>query len=278
MLSYRHGFHAGNSADVLKHWVIERILNYLMQKPKPLFYCDTHAGAGCYALNSDMANKTAEYQQGIAKILPLNNVPAVLGDYLNLVKQCSLVAGSPAYPGSPWVASYLLRPVDRLAFCELHPQDYPQLQQTFKSDKRVNVFNEDGFKKSLALLPPKENRGLVVIDPSYEIKTDYETVVQHIVALHKRFATGIYALWYPVVNAERIQTLEARFVRAGLKNTQLFELQTQAVEHGGMYASGMIVVNAPWTLKGDIEQGLPWLSRQLAGTAEGYRLHTLCGE
>ena len=285
MLSYRHGFHAGNSADVLKHWVIERILSYLTQKDKPCFYCDTHAGAGMYFLNSAISNKTAEYQRGVKKLFGGAAAPLPFSRYLSLLGQCEAEVGSDAYPGSPWWAASVLRATDRLNLCELHPQDYPQLVQLFKRDKRVKVFNEDGFIKSIALMPPLEKRGLVVIDPSYEIKTDYEKVVQHIVALHKRFSTGTYALWYPVVDAVRVAKLEQRFIQAGLKNTQLFELQTELPINGGMYASGMIVVNAPWTLTTDAQEVLPWLSECLSSAAvkaqgkeAGFRLKTLCGE
>ena len=231
------------------------------------------------ALNTDIANKTAEYQNGIARVLSSKAWPAVMNDYLAAVTACTAEVGELAYPGSPWLANYLLRDIDRLSLCELHPQDAPILEAIFKRHKTVNVYKEDGFAKSVALLPTRQKRGLTVIDPSYEIKSDYDDVVDHIVALHKRFATGIYALWYPVVDSARVARLEARFKRVGLKNTELFELQTYSGGKPGMYASGMIVVNAPWTLKRDLELALPWLVETLGQDSEAkFRTVTVCGE
>ncbi|HEY7774355.1 MAG TPA: 23S rRNA (adenine(2030)-N(6))-methyltransferase RlmJ [Marinagarivorans sp.] len=279
MLSYRHAYHAGNSADVLKHWVIERILTYLAQKDKPCFYLDTHAGAGRYALTGDLANKTAEYRRGIERLRGAVAVPEVLSNYLTVVEQSLNGEQGHVYPGSPWLASKLLRAHDRLALCELHPQDYPVLANLFANDARVQTFNEDGFKKSIALLPPKERRGLIVVDPSYEIKADYAGVVKHIQRLHKRFATGIYAVWYPVVDASRVANMMAAFQRAGLKNTLRFELQTSDSSGGGMYASGMVVVNPPWTLCQDVQAGLPWLAKRLAlDSSAGFSIETLVPE
>lgn len=279
MLSYRHAYHAGNSADVLKHLVIERILNYLVQKPKPCFYLDTHAGAGLYALDADIANKTAEYHQGISRVLECSNVPAVMNNYIDAVKACRKKEGAFAYPGSPWLAAYCLREIDRLAFCELHPQDAPILSENFQRDSRTKIYPENGFVKSLALLPPLQKRGLTVIDPSYEIKGDYDKVVEQVKALHRRFATGVYAVWYPVVDGLRVARLESQFKRAGLKNTHLFELQTHSADKAGMYGSGMIVVNPPWTLKQDLEAALSWLVVELGlDSAASYRSIVLCAE
>lgn len=279
MLSYRHAFHAGNSADVLKHFVIERILSYLIQKDKPCFYMDTHAGAGIYRTGDEIANKTAEYKQGIDRVLSAPDTPDSMRSYLGCIERCRRANGSDVYPGSPWFAAEILRATDRLALCELHPQDYPTLMALMLQDRRVKVYSEDGFQKSIALLPPKERRGLVVIDPSYEIKADYDGVVDHVLELHKRFSTGIYAVWYPVVDAARVHRLVSRFKKAGLKNTQRFEIQTQSPEGGGMYASGMIVVNAPWTLNAEVRESMPWLSTHLANDNCGsYLIDALTGE
>ncbi|BCD99370.1 23S rRNA (adenine(2030)-N(6))-methyltransferase RlmJ [Marinagarivorans cellulosilyticus] len=279
MLSYRHAFHAGNSADVLKHFVIERILSYLTQKDKPCFYMDTHAGAGIYSLNAAVANKTAEYKVGIERILAAWNPPETMRNYIQCIARCRDKNGSDVYPGSPWFAADILRSIDRLALCELHPQDYPSLASVMAGDSRVKVYNEDGFKKSIALLPPKERRGLVVIDPSYEIKADYVGVVNHICSLYKRFATGVYALWYPVVDAARIEKMVAQFKKAGLKNTQRFQIQTYSPDKGGMYASGMIVINAPWILQTEVGDAMPWLRSSLAlDESAGFIVETITGE
>jgi 23S rRNA (adenine2030-N6)-methyltransferase len=279
MLSYRHGYHAGNSADVFKHFVVERILTYLTQKDKPCFYLDTHAGAGVYSLRDELATKTEEYREGIARIIDATEFPPVIAPYLDCIQRCSEKFGEAAYPGSPWLAADRLRHCDRLILCELHPRDYPPLADLFAHDDRVNCYKENGFEKGLALMPPKERRGLIVIDPSYEIKEDYEGVVRFIQACYRRFATGVYALWYPVVDRQRIDVMIRRFKKAGFKNVQKFELQTGAECRGGMFASGMIVVNAPWTLAAEAEQALKWLSVKLAlDDSAGYSIEAFSGD
>ncbi len=266
MLSYRHGYHAGNSADVLKHFVLERLLNHLTQKDKGCFYLDTHAGAGFYSLQSPLAEKTGEYRQGIARVLAAAQTsapPACLMGYLNRLAPFVDTQGQiGAYPGSPWWAAEMLRPHDRIALCELHPQDALLLTRQMAGDKRVKVYDEDGFKKSLALVPPPERRGLVMMDPSYEIKSDYERIAQQLAGLHRRFATGVYAIWYPVVDVKRSDLLKHRVRQQRLKDTLFLELRSR--QAGGMYASGMIIVNSPWTLADDAKTALPWLAQALA--------------
>ena len=280
MLSYRHAFHAGNYADVLKHLVVSRILAYLTQKPGPLCYIDTHAGAGGYNLQSDEANKTAEYQAGIGLLWERDDLPEPLKAYRDLVAKFNRGDALKFYPGSPWFAQQLLREYDRLELCELHPQDFPRLQQYFAKDQRIHCRREDGYQRSLALVPPAEKRGLILIDPSYELKEDYAKVVSHIRNLHKRFATGVYALWYPLVEERRVKTLEAAFVNSGMRRIQLYELSRTAKHlHKGMTGAGMIVINPPWRLKEEVTASLAYYAPMISDSGEAlFRVKELVGE
>jgi 23S rRNA (adenine2030-N6)-methyltransferase len=280
MLSYRHAFHAGNYADVLKHLVLSRTLDYMAQKPGPICYIDTHAGAGGYSLLCSEAKKTDEFSKGIGLLWGLKGLPSALAEYRTLIERFNEGRALRSYPGSPWIARQLLRPQDRLELCELHPKDHPQLARLFKSERRVNCHFGDGFNRSLALVPPVERRGLVLIDPSYEIKSDYTLVVNHIKELHKRFATGTYALWYPQVDEQRVRALEKAFIRSGMRNIELYQLDlTDDHSQPGMTGSGMIVVNPPWTLKKDVREALEWLGPRVSDSGQPlYRIEVLVPE
>ncbi len=280
MLSYRHAFHAGNYADVLKHLVLTRIVKHLTKKPGPVCYIDTHAGAGGYSLLSSEAKKTGEFNQGVGVLWDQRKLPESLLEYRQLVERFNDGKALRNYPGSPWFARQLLRNTDRLELCELHPKDHPRLTQLFAGERRVKCHFEDGFKRSLALVPPVERRGLVLIDPSYELKEDYAKVVSHIKELHKRFATGTYALWYPLVDQQRVRTLEKAFIKSGIRNIELYEVSVTA-DHSqpGMTGSGMIVVNPPWTLKQDLREALEWFGPQISDNAQAlYRITELVPE
>ncbi|UQB42736.1 23S rRNA (adenine(2030)-N(6))-methyltransferase RlmJ [Thiomicrospira microaerophila] len=285
MLSYRHAFHAGNFADVLKHLVLLESLFYLTQKDKPVWYADSHAGGGGYALNSHQAQKNAEFVNGIGRLWQASDAPQAVGRYLQQVaafNQQNQSTDLSYYPGSPWLAQSVLREQDRLSLFELHAQENLILQQTLAlggRDRRLKVFEQDGFQGVIAQLPPKERRGLVLIDPSYEIKTDYERVVEVLVQAHKRFATGSYLLWYPVVERQRIHQLEKALRASGMRNISLYELGLSDDTSGrGMTASGMVVINPPWTLHATMQQVLPWLVEQLAPKTGFYRADILVEE
>lgn len=280
MLSYRHSFHAGNFADILKHLMLLQILDYLGKKDKPFCYIDTHAGPGDYELNSDYALKNREFDNGIGKLWHRNDLPECVANYVNLIKGFNGPGQLKHYPGSPLIAKQLLRSKDRLFLYELHSTEIKLLGAATQRDRRIKVFHGDGLKDCLGLLPPNERRGLILIDPSYEIKSDYRQVVESLIAMHKRFATGIYALWYPVVDRTRNQEMERAIQTGGIKNVQLFELAVQAdTDLHGMTASGMIVVNPPWTLATEMQQALPWLADVLGNDGTGfYRIKTLTGE
>ncbi len=280
MLSYQHAYHAGNFADALKHVVLIHALNYLKKKNKPLCYIDTHAGSGDYKLNSSEAQKNQEFQSGIGNLWQREDLPACVSDYVKLIKQANHSGQLLRYPGSPLIASQMLGDKDRLFLYELHTAESRLLNEVVKKDKRIKVFRSNGLTDSLGLLPPKENRGLILIDPSYEIKNEYQTVVDVLKDMHKRFATGCYLLWYPVVARKRNQYLERALQISGIKNIQLFELGIQAdSDEHGMTACGMIVINPPWTLLGDMQQVLPWLAEALGQDQQGlYRVEQLVSE
>ena len=279
MLSYRHSFHAGNFADVLKHIILIKILEHLTKKDKPFCCIDTHAGPGNYKLNSEFALKNKEFENGIGRLWHCSNMPEPVATYVNIVKQFNSTEQLIDYPGSPLIAKQFLRANDRLLLHELHSTEIQLLKAVVK-DKRIKVFHNDGLKHSLGLLPPKEHRGLVLIDPSYEVKSDYQSVVESLIQMVKRFASGTYALWYPVVDRKRNKQLEQAIKNSGIKNILLFELGINAdTEEHGMTASGMIVVNPPWTLAEEMKQTLVWLVDKLGNEGlSHYRVEILASE
>lgn len=265
MLSYRHSFHAGNHADVLKHVVQSLILDALNQKDKPFVYHDTHSGTGRYDLTHEWSEKTGEYKQGIARIWQQTGAPEEIQSYLNTIRALNTDTQLRYYPGSPRVARALLRPQDRMVLTELHPSDYPLLEQEFHRDKQVHIYKEDGFQRLKSSLPPKERRGLVLIDPPYELAKEYRDVVTAIAQSHKRWATGIYAIWYPVVNRVDIDEMIEGLQSLNIRNILQIELGVSPdTNERGMTASGMIVVNPPWKLKEQMEKVLPYLQQSIA--------------
>lgn len=276
MLSYRHSFHAGNHADVLKHVVLTLIINALKEKDKPFIYLDTHSGAGRYVLDSQASTKTEEFREGIERIWQQkDNAPALLSDYISVIRSYNNLDNLKFYPGSPLIAKQLLRPQDELFLSELHPADYPLLKKEFQKDERASVLRTDGFHQIKAKLPPASRRGLVLIDPAYEIKDDYQTVVSAIQEGYKRFATGTYALWYPVVRRQQIRKMVQALKDTGIRRILQIELAVKPDnEQRGMTASGMIVVNPPWKLESQMKTLLPWLHRTLVPQKTGNTLLT----
>lgn len=265
MLSYRHSFHAGNHADVLKHIVQSLILSALQQKDKPFVYHDTHSGVGRYDLTHEWSEKTGEFKQGIAKLWEQKELPEEITSYIDAIKQLNEGNKLRYYPGSPRVAHAHLRPQDRMVLTELHPSDYPLLEQEFHRDRQVSIFKEDGFKRLKASLPPKERRGLVLIDPPYELAHEYNDVVQAVAQSYKRWATGIYAIWYPVVNRCDIDDMLDGLKGLGIRKILQIELGVSPdTNERGMTASGMIVINPPWKLESQMTELLPFLQQTIA--------------
>ncbi|WP_394193774.1 23S rRNA (adenine(2030)-N(6))-methyltransferase RlmJ [Pseudoalteromonas atlantica] len=279
MLSYRHSFHAGNPADVLKHLVLAQVLSYQTIKDKPLDYIDTHSGAGFFELASADAQKTQEFQDGIAKLYQHGSDHEALNDYIALIKSFNEQGELAFYPGSPKIAEHYLRRQDKGWFFELHPRDLVLLEENMQGKRSIRVRGENGFAGLIGLLPPASRRACVLIDPPYEIKDDYDTVVKTLVKAHQRFATGTYMIWYPVVDRERIDRMEEGLIASGMRNIQLFELATQAdTDEHGMTASGMIVINPPWKLKQTMDAVLPELVGLLSDTSGFYRSEQLVEE
>lgn len=270
MLSYRHAFHAGNHADVLKHFVLVQLLQYFNQKDKPYWIVDTHAGAGVYALEHKYAAKNAEYETGISRLWVNPDLPPALVDYVNLVRQLNPDGKLRYYPGSPWIAAQVMRADDRLRAFDLHPADAELLQDNFASDKRrVKVEQADGFAALKALLPPPPRRGLVLIDPPYEEKQDYQRVTAALQEAFKRFETGCYAVWYPLLQRPEPEQLVEKLKRLPIKSWLHVNLaiHAPAADGFGMHGSGMFIINPPWTLKATLAMILPWLKSALAQDA-----------
>lgn len=271
MLSYRHCFHAGNHADVLKHVVQSLIIESLKIKEKPFLYLDTHSGAGRYHLSGEHAERTGEYLEGIARIWQRDDIPEELAAYMDVVKALNPQGTLRYYPGSPLIARHLLREHDELNLSELHPSDFPLLRTEFSRDRRARVMREDGFQQLKLKLPPKSRRGFVLIDPPYELKSDYQNVVQGIQEGYKRFATGTYALWYPVVLRQQIKRLVKGLEATGIRKILQIELGVRPdSDQRGMTASGMIVINPPWKLEQQMKAVLPWLHQVLVPEGTGH--------
>ncbi|MBV7388415.1 23S rRNA (adenine(2030)-N(6))-methyltransferase RlmJ [Pasteurellaceae bacterium TAE3-ERU1] len=278
MLSYRHSFHAGNHADVLKHTVLVAILRALQQKEKGFFYLDTHAGAGRYSLQSKESEKTAEYLDGIAKLWQADDLPAVVADYLKQVKATNGDGQLRFYPGSPLMACNLLRIQDSALACELHPSDFPLLRRNLQPFQQAKCLRGDGYQQLKAALPPPTRRGLILMDPSYELKSDYEQVVTALCEGYKRFATGVYAIWYPVVLRTHIKRMVRALEQTGIKKVLQIELAMRPDSTQlGMTASGMIVINPPWTLEAEMREALPYLARTLGEDTASWTLSWLAG-
>ncbi|TSJ87595.1 23S rRNA (adenine(2030)-N(6))-methyltransferase RlmJ [Gilliamella apicola] len=264
MLSYRHSYHAGNHADVLKHIVLTLCINSLKEKEKPFLYLDTHSGAGRYLLQSEHAEKTGEYLSGINLIWQQSETPELLNTYLSVLKRYNPLDNLKYYLGSPLIAKQLLREQDKINLTELHPTDYPLLRQEFSKDKRARVLREDGFSQLKSKLPPESRRGIVLIDPSYEIKDDYQKIPKALLEAYKRFATGIYLIWYPVVSRTQTQKMIDEIVNLGIKKISQFEFAIKPDNNQkGMTASGIIVINPPWKLQQQMQTIMPWLKNTL---------------
>ncbi|OOF65678.1 23S rRNA (adenine(2030)-N(6))-methyltransferase RlmJ [Rodentibacter sp. Ppn85] len=271
MLSYRHSFHAGNHADVLKHAVLMLILENLKLKEKGFYYLDTHSGVGRYRLSSSEAEKTGEYKEGIGRLWEQTDLPEELNRYVHLIKV--LNSGGKTlryYAGSPMIAAQLLRPQDRALLTELHPSDFPLLRNNFKEFKNISVKCDNGFQQVKSTLPPKERRGLVLIDPPYELKEDYDLVVKAVEEGYKRFATGTYAIWYPVVLRQQTKRIFKGLEASGIRKILKIELAVRPdSDQRGMTASGVVIINPPWTLENQMREILPYLVKTLIPEGTG---------
>jgi len=270
MLSYRHGFHAGNHADVLKHIALVALLRILTRKDKGVAVVDTHAGAGMYSLEHGFAVKNAEFHDGIALLWQRSDLPAPVADYLDQVRAANPDGMLRHYPGSPRIALGVLRPQDRLRLFELHSTEAPILAEQFaKEGRRVAVTTGDGFVGLKAVLPPPSRRGLVLIDPSYELVSDYRAVVAAVRDGMQRFATGTYVVWYPLLQRRESIELPDKLRRAAGADWLDIALQVNApsLEGRGLHGSGLFIVNPPWKFSEQMRGIMPWLTRVLAQDA-----------
>jgi 23S rRNA (adenine2030-N6)-methyltransferase len=264
MLSYLHGYHAGNHADVLKHTVLTAILAQLTAKDKPLRYIDTHAGAGGYDLRKPAAQMNREYAGGIGRIWGMERTPPAVARLLDLVRGYNGGEELVRYPGSPWLAREVLRGGDSVYLFELHPAEHRTLVRDTAADRRVKVLRADGLEECIGLVPPPERRGLLLVDPSYEIDGEQRRVVATLANAHRRFATGVFAVWYPVIDLRSAERFERAVRAAGIAPLQVYELHVTPPARGtGLTGSGMIVVNPPWKLRAEMAIALPWLATTL---------------
>jgi len=272
MLAYRHAFHAGSHADVLKHVVLVLLLSRLTQKEKPLYVIDTHAGAGVYALDRGYAAKNAEFETGIARLWTRTDLPPPLAGYVSAVRAVNPDGALRTYPGSPQIALQLIREQDRLRCFERHPTDVRALQAHMKgAGRQATVTAGDGFEGLKALLPPPSRRGLVLTDPSYELRADYHRVRATLRDALARFATGTYAVWYPQLPRREALDLprELKRLAPGDWLDVSLTVAAPAKDRFGLHGSGMFVFNPPWQLETELRPALPVLVAALAQDTSG---------
>ena len=255
MLSYRHGYHAGNAADVLKHFILTYVLDYIKKKDKGFIFIDSHAGAGKYLISDPYMQKNKEYLQGIKKILQLKNDNIFLKKYLDLIKSINFNSELKIYPGSCYLAARSLRPNDNLYFFELHPKEFLNLKKNFENDSRVIIENRDSYQRLKKLLPPTEKRAVILIDPSYELKDEYEKVLKMLSDCYKKFPLGVYIIWYPVLKNKKSEKFIFNVLKKNYKNLSHVEMITDNLNNG-MQGSGLFILNCPWSIENDIKKSL----------------------
>jgi 23S rRNA (adenine2030-N6)-methyltransferase len=282
-MNYRHAFHAGSFADVLKHAVLARILVHLRAKPAAFRVIDTHAGAGRYDLTGPEASRGGEWRDGIGRLLDAaigEEARALLAPYLDAVAACNGGGRLATYPGSPALVRALLRPQDRLIACELEPVAAAALARYLARDVRCKAVAIDGWTALSAYVPPKERRGLVLVDPPFEETSEFPRLAQGMEAAHRKWPNGTYLLWYPIKERDAPDVLARRLRRSGMAKILRAELSVPVPRGSGrLGACGLIVVNPPWTLAGELEILLPELAAALAGERGGtHRVDWLAGE
>lgn len=282
-MNYRHIYHAGNFADVVKHAILARIVDYLKRKDKAFRVIDTHAGIGLYDLTSEAAQKTGEWRGGIGRVIAADLEPtaaALLAPYLDAVRAFNPAGGVRYYPGSPKIVRHLLRERDRLTAVELHPSDADTLKQAFAGDFQTRVIELDGWLALGAQLPPKEKRGLVLIDPPFEEQGEFERIAEKLARAHRRWPGGVYAVWYPIKDREAAARFRDGFRDGGIAKV-LDAWMTVRGEAGAprLDGTGMLIVNPPFPLAGELATILPELTRLLGdGPGAAWRVEDLAGE
>jgi len=279
-MNYRHVYHAGNFADVVKHVVLTRLIEYLKRKDKAFRVMDTHAGIGLYDLSSTEAQKTGEWRDGIGRLAGIDagaEVAALLAPYLDAVRACNPHAGLQFYPGSPLIARHLLRKQDRLTAIELHPQDAVRLKSRFEGDFQTRIIELDGWLALGAHLPPKEKRGLVLIDPPFEQEGEFDRLSDGVIKAYGRWPGGVYALWYPIKDRRSIADFRQRLAESGMARVLDVVFEAQPDSNGErLDGTGLVVVNPSFTLEAELRLLLPVLTAAMAEPrAAGWRLDWL---
>ncbi|AIL13201.1 hypothetical protein IM40_06325 [Candidatus Paracaedimonas acanthamoebae] len=274
-MNYRHIYHAGNFSDVVKHYVLTLLLQKLHEKEKAFSIIDTHAGIGVYNLQSQQALKTNEAQEGILKLLHSSQDRSFFEQYLKVIQKQK----TGFYPGSPVICRAFLRSQDRLWLSELHPEDFQSLTRYFDKDPQVKVLHQDGYTSLKALLPPREKRGFILIDPPFEERNEFKTLVNGLRESYKRFATGIYMIWFPIKDLKPIKEFYAALKGLEIPKILTVEfLRKPPITPEFLNGTGLIIVNPPWKIQEKIEPALERLLKIFEFT-EGYvRLEWLCGE
>lgn len=270
MLAYRHAFHAGNHADVLKHLILTQVLRYMGEKDKPYTLVDTHAGAGGYSIEGQYAQKKGEYVHGVSRLWDAKDLPAPLANYMELVRAFNTDGQLRQYPGSPGIANLIMREEDRLRAFELHPTDFRILETYLSTRPNTQVSDKDGFAALRGELPPPSRRGVVLMDPSYELKTDYAKVLSTVREGLERFADGVFLIWYPQLQllesaqlAQRLKAAADANAKKGWLHVRLNVQQQSDIRGFGMLGSGMFVINPPFTLHDDLQACMPYLVEKL---------------
>ncbi|WP_417579154.1 23S rRNA (adenine(2030)-N(6))-methyltransferase RlmJ [Pelagibacterium sp.] len=282
-MNYRHAFHAGNFADVVKHTILTRILAYLMRKDAGFRVIDTHAGVGLYDLLGDEAGRTGEWREGIARLMVAKLCSAdaeLIAPYLAAVNAQNAQGELRYYPGSPFIARHMLRAQDRLMALELHPADAEALKENFAGDIQTRITQLDGWAAMGTHLPPKEKRGLVLVDPPFEIKGEFERMVQALAKAHARWPGGIYAFWYPIKDPKDVSAYVDSLRASGITKILRLELTIRAPSFPPrLHGTGMIVVNPPFVLEGEMRKLLPKLAEVLSDEGRGrYHIEWVRGE
>jgi 23S rRNA (adenine2030-N6)-methyltransferase len=270
MLAYRHLFHAGNFADVFKHALLTRLLLLMGQKDKPFSYLDTHAGIGRYDLSHAWAQKLSEYKDGIWRLWERDDIPELLAPYLQIVRAQNRSNQLRFYPGSPVLARELLRPSDHMVLVELSKEDFGRLAHLFADERRARVINDDGYHALKAFLPPLERRGLTLIDSSFDRGGEFERLTQALVLAHRRFATGVYALWYPLMEPPVMHQFERAIAATGVRKILQAELSVYGAKwRASLRGCGMMVINPPFGFEQQARTVLEWLWPALREDQEG---------
>ena len=260
MLSYRHMYHAGNFADVFKHALLVRLLNSLSSKDKPYAYIDTHAGIGRYELAHAWAQKAREYENGIARLWSAKHVEPLLAPYLDAVRAENPDGKLRYYPGSPLIAKRFMRPVDRMVLNELNKVDFEELASVFARQKRVSLQLMDAYDALRAHVPPPEKRGLVLIDSSFDRARELDRIVKALKEAHARWSSGIYAVWYPLLEPAPMKDFHAAIQRSGIRKVLRLEIVVRNETDNFIPGCGMLVVNPPWHFYEEGEKIVSWLA------------------